>query len=61
MPDSKASLWDGNSGDDQPSARSLEGRARLGTGASLTLILLLSLGLWAAIWGCRSLASAVLG
>ena len=30
------------------------------TGASLILILVLSLGLWAAIWGATSLATAVL-
>jgi hypothetical protein len=30
------------------------------TGASLILISLLSLGLWAAIWGATSLAAAVL-
>jgi len=34
----------------------------LNTGASLIVILLLSLGLWAAIWGAvASLASVVLG
>jgi hypothetical protein len=33
---------------------------RLDTGASLIATLLLSLGLWAAIWGATSLAAAVL-
>jgi hypothetical protein len=59
MLDSK--VRDAYSGDDQPSVRPLGGRARLSTGASLILVLLMSLGLWAAIWGAaKTLAWAVL-
>jgi hypothetical protein len=61
MLDSKVLLRDAYSGDDQSSARPHGERARLSTGASLTLVLLTSLGLWAAIWGAvKTLAWAVL-
>ena len=61
MLDSKVLLRDAYSGDDQSSAEPLGGRARVSTGASFTLVLFMSLGLWAAIWGAvKTLAWAVL-
>ena len=64
MRDGKFLLWGASSGDDQPLVRPLGKRAvypRLDARTSLIVVLLLSLGLWAAIWGVvTSFASAVL-